>query len=196
LAWKATPILILALVVASLLIAVLQPLVLLCLSGADAGRRAKSRRYALLSVFVIACLSARIAGLSLAGHAWNVAANLAAVACLGWLTLFAFSMRPSHFAIPVGALASLAVLLLFIFSMMFAVGDDGTTVRLSSDLYCNRTDDSTRIFRRHLFIDHQIYLQDETEPSADPGAIPPHDLPNAPAQCKALLQAAWRNASH
>lgn len=195
-AWKAAGILILVLVGASLLIAVLQPLVLLCLSGADAGRRVKVRRHAACSVVVIACLGARMASLSFVGHAWNAGAVLAAEACMGCLALFAFSMRPSHVAIPVGALASLASLLFFLCSMIFVFGDDGTTVRLSSDLYCNESDASFRIFRRHLFIDHQIYLEDETEPSADPDSIPPHDLPNAPLQCKALMQEVWRAADH
>src|SRR5205823_6548373 len=100
--WYAALVVVLALCGAGAAIALLQPVVLLCLRHTDAARRIAARRHAMFSAVIVAGAIAWAIKLSFAGHAPNLVAGVAMLVCAGLLVLFAFGMRPNFVGVSVG----------------------------------------------------------------------------------------------
>jgi hypothetical protein len=198
---------VLGLCAAGALIALSFPFILLCLSQVDARRRAMARRHAVFSAFTIACAIAWMLHLSFAGHALNVAAVVAVVICSGALALSAFNFRPARLALPVGLLAAFTWLVnLAGVTLVFLDHGPTVTAQLGNGVHCRETDYGyfggdppgriMDIYRRYLFIDHRIYRQFNSAIGPLEVLPAPVGLPDAPARCLALVDAARRAAAH
>jgi len=182
------------------LVALLRPFSLLRpTAGIDDAGRAAARRQALFSGFIIACALCWTCGISFAGHAANKVAIIAALLCMGMLTLATYRTKP---LMPVAILATLAWLIaLFAVAVTLLTDTDyRVAAPLGDGLYCseinfNSMTESSQIleiFRRYLFIEHRIYMTNYDDPQA---VLPPMPgQPDAPARCRVLLHAKWHPA--
>ncbi|WP_036172889.1 hypothetical protein [Massilia sp. 9096] len=180
------------------LVALLRPLFLLLRKAdIDDVQRTTARRQALFSGFIIACALAWLWGLSFAGHASNKVTIIAALLCMGMLTLATYRVKP---LLPVSILATLAWLIALLAVVLLMLTGYRTTVALGDGLYCSETNVSSlgessqilEIFRRHLFIDQRLYTFTYEDPHEALQPMP--GQPDAPARCRALLHPDWRPA--
>ena len=123
-------------------------------------------------------------GVSFAGHAPNNVAIVAALLCMGMLTLATYRSKP---LLPVSILATLAWLIALLAVVVTMLTDYRVAAPLGGGLYCSEinvnsmteSSEILEIFRRHLFIDHRIYMFTYDDPHAD---LPPLlEQPDAPA---------------
>lgn len=173
------------------LVALLRPFFLLLLTAAvDHAQHAATRRQALFSGFIIACALCWLWGISLAGHAANSAAIVVALLCMGMLTLAMYRVKP---LLPVAILSTLAWLIALLAVVLLLLTDYRRAAPLGDGLYCsetainsmNESSELLEIFRRHLFIDHRLYMFTYEDPRED---LPPMlGQPDVPARCLALL---------
>jgi hypothetical protein len=184
----------------AVLVVLLRPFSLLLLkNGIDAAGRASARRQALCSGVVIACALAWLLGISFAGHAPNKLAVVAALLCMGMPTLATYRIKP---LLPVSVLASLAWLIALLAVVLLMLTDYRVAAPLGDSLYCSETDVNSlgesseilEIFRRHLFIDHRIYMFTYEDPHEALPSMP--GQPDGPARCRTLLDGARRAAGH